>query len=42
MQIDEARHAQAALERGGIPLSFPLRQLMALSSAAMKSVAYRI
>lgn len=42
MQIDEARHAQAALERGGIPLPFPLRQLMALSSAAMKSVAYRI
>ena len=42
MQADEIRHAQAALERGGIKLPFPLPQLMHVSSMVMKAVAYRV
>ena len=42
MQTDEIRHAQAALERGGIKLPFPLPQLMHVSSMVMKAVAYRV
>ncbi len=42
MQADEIRHAQAAQQRGGIALPFPLPKLMQLSSLVMKAVAYRI
>ncbi len=42
MQADEIRHAQAAQQRGGVALPFPLPQLMHLSSLVMKTVAYRI
>ena len=42
MQADEIRHAQAAQQRGGIALPFPLPQLMHLSSLVMTPVAYRI
>lgn len=42
MQADEARHAEAAQQRGGIQLPFPLPKLMHLSSMLMKTVAYRI
>ena len=42
MQSDEIRHAQAAQQRGGIELPFPLPQLMHLSSMVMKTVAYRV
>ncbi len=42
MQVDEVRHAQAAQQRGGIELPFPLPQLMHLSSMVMKAVAYRV
>lgn len=42
MQADEIRHADAAQERGGIALPFPLPQLMHASSMVMKTVAYRI
>lgn len=42
MQADEIRHAQAAQERGGIKLPFPLPQLMHASSMVMKTVAYRL
>jgi ubiquinone biosynthesis monooxygenase Coq7 len=42
MQADEIRHADAAQERGGIALPFPLPQLMHASSMVMKAVAYRI
>jgi 3-demethoxyubiquinol 3-hydroxylase len=42
MQADEIRHAQAAQQRGGIELPFPLPQLMHLSSMVMKAVAYRV
>jgi ubiquinone biosynthesis monooxygenase Coq7 len=41
MQADEVRHAQAAQQRGGIDLPFPLPRLMHLSSMVMKAVAYR-
>ena len=42
MQADEIRHAQAAQQRGGIELPFPLPQLMHVSSMVMKTVAYRV
>jgi len=42
MQSDEIRHAQAAQQRGGVELPFPLPQLMHLSSMVMKTVAYRV
>ena len=42
MQVDEVRHADAAQQRGGIALPFPLPQLMHASSMVMKTVAYRI
>lgn len=42
MQSDEIRHAQAAQQRGGIELPFPLPKLMHFSSMLMKAVAYRI
>lgn len=42
MQADEVRHAEAAQQRGGIELPFPLPQLMHLSSMLMKTVAYRV
>lgn len=42
MQADEVRHAQAARQRGGIELPFPLPGLMQLTSLVMKAVAYRI
>jgi len=42
MQSDEIRHAQAAQQRGGIALPFPLPQLMHASSMLMKAVAYRV
>jgi ubiquinone biosynthesis monooxygenase Coq7 len=41
MQADEVRHAQAAQQRGGIDLPFPLPRLMHLCSMVMKAVAYR-
>lgn len=42
MQADEIRHAQAAQQRGGVELPFPLPQLMHVSSMVMKTVAYRV
>jgi ubiquinone biosynthesis monooxygenase Coq7 len=42
MQADEIRHAQAAQQRGGVELPFPLPQLMHFSSTIMKTVAYRV
>ncbi|MEO7072403.1 MAG: 2-polyprenyl-3-methyl-6-methoxy-1,4-benzoquinone monooxygenase [Rhodanobacter sp.] len=42
MQADEIGHAQAAQQRGGIDLPFPLPQLMHASSMVMKTVAYRL
>jgi len=42
MQIDETRHADNAMARGGVDLPFPIPGLMHLSSLVMKNVAYRI
>lgn len=42
MQADEIRHAEAAQQRGGVELPFPLPRLMQLSSMLMKAVAYRV
>ena len=42
MQVDEARHADNALARGGAKLPFPIPTLMSGASAVMKAVAYRV
>lgn len=42
MQIDEARHADQALARGGKDLPLPIPTLMRLASKVMKTVAYRV
>ncbi|HJR12556.1 MAG TPA: 2-polyprenyl-3-methyl-6-methoxy-1,4-benzoquinone monooxygenase [Rhodanobacteraceae bacterium] len=42
MQIDEARHADNALARGGQKLPPPIPTLMRCASGVMKTVAYRL
>ncbi len=42
MKADEARHADDAEAAGARPLPQPIPRLMALTSAIMKAVAYRI
>jgi ubiquinone biosynthesis monooxygenase Coq7 len=42
MQADEARHADAALERGAVLLPPPVPSLMAAAAGLMKWVAYRL
>lgn len=42
MRDDESRHGAMALEAGGIPLPFPVRQAMRVTARVMKAVAYRI
>jgi len=42
MQVDEARHADNALARGGTQLPFPIPALMRCASTVMKTVAYRV
>lgn len=42
MRIDEARHADNAMERGGRKLPPPIPALMRGASAMMKAVAYRL
>ena len=42
MQIDEARHADNALARGGQKLPSPIPTLMRSASAVMKAIAYRV
>lgn len=42
MQVDEARHAVQAQDRGGIALPRPIPTLMRGMSKVMKTVAYRI
>jgi ubiquinone biosynthesis monooxygenase Coq7 len=42
MQVDEARHAVQAQDRGGVALPRPIPSLMRGMSKVMKAVAYRI
>lgn len=42
MLEDEARHAENALEAGGLPFPAPAKKLMALASRAMTGASYRI
>ena len=42
MQVDEARHAVQAQDRGGVALPRPIPTLMRGMSKVMKAVAYRI
>ncbi|MGA7179158.1 MAG: 2-polyprenyl-3-methyl-6-methoxy-1,4-benzoquinone monooxygenase [Thiobacillaceae bacterium] len=40
MKEDEARHAQTAIEQGGVPLPTPVKMAMKLASRVMKKTAY--
>ncbi|HYP67706.1 MAG TPA: 2-polyprenyl-3-methyl-6-methoxy-1,4-benzoquinone monooxygenase [Thiobacillaceae bacterium] len=40
MKDDESRHAQTAIEHGGVPLPFPVKGVMKLASRVMKKTAY--
>jgi ubiquinone biosynthesis monooxygenase Coq7 len=42
MKDDEARHADQAQKAGARTLPPPVPRLMALTSAVMKAVAYRV
>jgi ubiquinone biosynthesis monooxygenase Coq7 len=42
MRDDEARHGAMAEEAGALPLPLPARELMRVTAAAMKAVAYRV
>ncbi|MCS4236265.1 2-polyprenyl-3-methyl-6-methoxy-1,4-benzoquinone monooxygenase [Stenotrophomonas rhizophila] len=42
MKIDEARHADHAEHAGARKLPFPIPSVMALASAVMKGIAYRV
>jgi ubiquinone biosynthesis monooxygenase Coq7 len=42
MKIDEAAHAQAAIELGGEPLPPPVRAAMRLAARLMTTTAHRV
>ena len=42
MKLDEARHAQMAVDSGAFDLPEPVRGLMKLTAGIMKAVAYRV
>ena len=42
MKLDEARHAQMAVDSGAFDLPDPVRGLMKMTAGIMKAVAYRI
>lgn len=42
MKLDEAQHAQMAVEAGAYDLPDPVRGLMKLTAGVMKAIAYRI
>lgn len=42
MKLDEARHAQMAVDSGAFDLPDPVRGLMKLTAGIMKAVAYRV
>lgn len=42
MKLDEARHAQMAVDAGAFDLPDPVRGLMKMTAAIMKAVAYRV
>jgi ubiquinone biosynthesis monooxygenase Coq7 len=42
MKIDEMKHAETAVEHGGVPLPMPVKQAMQLTSKLLTFAAYRI
>ncbi|WP_106182878.1 2-polyprenyl-3-methyl-6-methoxy-1,4-benzoquinone monooxygenase [Candidatus Pandoraea novymonadis] len=42
MRLDEAAHAQAALDSGGVELSWPIRKAMSVCAKMMTTIAYYI
>ncbi len=42
MKIDEMKHADTAIEYGGVPLPMPVRQAMQMTSKVLTFAAYRL
>jgi len=42
MKIDEMKHAETAIEHGGVPLPMPVKQAMQMTSKVLTFAAYRI
>jgi ubiquinone biosynthesis monooxygenase Coq7 len=42
MKIDEAQHAQTAIDHGGVPLPIPVKQAMRFAANVMRQTASRI
>jgi ubiquinone biosynthesis monooxygenase Coq7 len=42
MKIDEAQHAQTAVDHGGAPLPLPVKTAMRLAAEGMRQTASRI
>jgi ubiquinone biosynthesis monooxygenase Coq7 len=42
MKVDEAKHAQTALDHGGAPLPMPVKQVMRFAAEVMRKTARRI
>jgi len=42
MKIDEAQHAQTAVDHGGAPLPLPVKQAMRFAANVMRQTASRI
>ncbi len=42
MKVDEMKHADTAIEQGGVPLPMPVRQAMEMTSKVLTFAAYRL
>jgi ubiquinone biosynthesis monooxygenase Coq7 len=42
MKVDEMKHADTAIEHGGVPLPMPVRQAMQMTSKVLTFAAYRL
>ncbi len=42
MKVDEMKHADTAIEHGGVPLPMPIRQAMQVTSKVLTFAAYRL
>jgi 3-demethoxyubiquinol 3-hydroxylase len=42
MKVDEMKHADTAIEQGGVPLPMPVRQAMQMTSKVLTFAAYRL
>jgi ubiquinone biosynthesis monooxygenase Coq7 len=42
MKVDEMKHADTAIEHGGVPLPMPVRQVMQMTSKVLTFASYRL